>query len=94
MKKEKSMDDSPIKINDLLKVISVSVSRIIIVERPNGERCQGEYMSPANIALVENDFLVVKRVYSTNGSASCERVTPGISGSAVFALLNMRIISS
>jgi hypothetical protein len=88
------MEDYPIKTNDLLKVISVSASRIIILERSNGEKYRAEYMSPANIFLVENDFLVVKSVYSNNGSASCERVWPGVSGSSVFALLNMRIMTS
>ena len=90
----RSPKDFPLKKNDLLKVISVSTSRIIIFLRPNGERYRAEYLSPENLSLADNDFLFVKNVYGTNGSAACERISPGRSGSASFALLNPSILPS
>ena len=88
------VEDYPIKKNDLLNVLSVSTSRMIVFLRPNGERYRAEYLSPENLSLAENDFLLVKNVYCNNGSASCERVSPGRSGSSSFALLNPRILPS
>ncbi len=88
------MGDYPIKKDDLLTVLSVSTSRIIVFLRSTGDKYRAEYLSPENLSLAENDFLLVKNVYCNNGSASCERVSLGRSGSSSFALLNPRIIPS
>ena len=82
------MQDFPGQRADLLKVLAVSRAGVVIFITPQGEGYRAQYMSLGGVLLVENDLLLIKNMYKSTRSLSCERVCPKISAGSVFTLFD------